>query len=221
LEAAYNELRAVQDRVGSGVTLNVETAIMLEEYAKASFETTSSGSDSIEAKATAMLGIVAGATSAFGVFGIAKDGKPITLTPLLFAAFAFIVLAIIALMYVLRAKDLTVTDVGPYASAKTVSADNRAAMALLVAQRYREAQGQLSRAVAGEPNALAIAYGSVAVAAALIFLNALAVSNDVHNGPSGSQKAWVAPSVLSPSRCAPSMPKAAPKPCAVIKNPKG
>jgi hypothetical protein len=69
---AYDVLRNVI--ASAGANPNVDTALLLLEAEKESFDRTYSGSDNLEAKATTLLGIVAGASSAFGLFGVAKAG---------------------------------------------------------------------------------------------------------------------------------------------------
>ncbi len=83
-KVAYQALRDVADKAGE--TASVETATLVLESEKESFERTYTGSDNAEAKATTVLGIVAGASSAFGLFGIAKAGSAIVATPMLFTA---------------------------------------------------------------------------------------------------------------------------------------
>lgn len=120
-----------------------------------------------------MLGIAAGATSAVGIFGLGKDGAHITATPPLVAALAFLGLAIVAALYMLRAKPFDVVDLSTFTMPATLGEDNRAPLALLIAGRYRDARRRLSRELSSEPNVLAVAYGSIALAAVLAALNAL------------------------------------------------
>lgn len=170
-KAAYTELRGIITRLDQTKTPSVETATFLLDTEKESFERTYSGSDNLESKATTLLGIVAGATSAFGVFGIAKAGSTLITTPIILTAFGFVIISIVALLYMLRAKTFDIPDMRPYLTAATVGEDNRVALSLVVAQRYREMREQLRRKIEAEPNALFIAYASIAIAAALVVLN--------------------------------------------------
>jgi hypothetical protein len=58
-----------------------EAAEFLLEEAKRDFERVSGSSASHEDKARAVLGIVAGATGALGVFGVSKDGQTTSRRP--------------------------------------------------------------------------------------------------------------------------------------------
>jgi hypothetical protein len=170
-EAAYTELRGIIARLDPNKTPSVETATFLLDTEKASFERIYSGSDNLESKATTLLGIVAGATSAFGVFGLAKTGSGIVTTPIILTAFGFVIISIVALLYMLRAKTFDIPDMTPYLTVATVGEDNRVPLTLVVAQRFREMREQLRREIDAEPNALFIAYASIAIAAALVVIN--------------------------------------------------
>jgi uncharacterized membrane protein YidH (DUF202 family) len=170
-EAAYAQLRGIIARLDESKTPSVETASFLLDTEKDSFERTYSGSDNLESKATTLLGIVAGATSAVGVFGLARTGSAIVTTPIILTAFGFVIVSIVALLYMLRAKTFEIPDMAQYLTAATVGEDNRVALAIMVAQRYRQMREQLRREIEAEPNALFIAYASVALAAALVVLN--------------------------------------------------
>jgi len=175
-QAAYDELRSITDRLDEGKSPSVETATFLLDTERESFERTYSGSDNRESKATTLLGIVAGATGAFGVFGLAKIGSALITTPIILTAFSFVMVAIVALLYMLRAKTFEIPDMAPYLTAATVGEDNRVALALVVAQRYLQMREQLRRQIEAEPNALFIAYTSIALAAALVVLNTFTIS---------------------------------------------
>jgi uncharacterized membrane protein YidH (DUF202 family) len=176
-ETAYIELRSIVGRLDESKTPSVETATFLLDTEKDSFERTYGGSDNLESKATTLLGIVAGATSAFGVFGLAKAGSALVTTPIILTAFGFVIVSIVALLYMLRAKTFDIPDMAQYLNAATVGEDNRVALALLVAQRYRHMREQLRREIEAEPNALFIAYASIALAAALVVLNTFTLGN--------------------------------------------
>ncbi|MDP9025900.1 MAG: hypothetical protein M3N13_11070 [Candidatus Eremiobacteraeota bacterium] len=176
-EAAYAQLRGIIARLDEGKTPSVETASFLLDTEKDSFERTYSGSDNLESKATTLLGIVAGATSAFGVFGLARTGSAVVTTSIILTAFGFVIVSIVALLYMLRAKTFEIPDMAQYLTAATVGEDNRVALAIMVAQRYHQMREQLRREIEAEPNALFIAYASVARAAALVVLNTFTLSN--------------------------------------------
>lgn len=188
-EAAYNELRNILERLDNSKQPSVETATFLLDTEKSGFERTYAGSDNLESKATTLLGIVAGASSAFGVFGIPKAGSSIVTTPIVLTAFGFVVVSIVALLYMLRAKTFEIPDMGKYLIAAVVGEDNRVPLALVVAQRYRQMREQLRREIEAEPNALFIAYASVAIAAALVLLNTFTLAS--HSPVSAKAKAGV------------------------------
>lgn len=94
-------------------------------------------------------------------------------TPILVTAFAFVLVSMVALLYTLRAKPFTIPDLSVYLLTATVREDNRAALCLFIAARYRDMREELRRAIDPEPSALGIAYAAVAIAAALVVLNAL------------------------------------------------
>jgi hypothetical protein len=72
-EGAYEAARSAIGLVPVGYphadTPSLETALFVLEEAKAGFERSDRGSDNIEAKATTLITIVAGASSALGVLG--------------------------------------------------------------------------------------------------------------------------------------------------------
>jgi hypothetical protein len=118
--------------------------------------------------------IVAGTSSAFGLFGIAKVGPAIVATPTLFTAFAFVLASFVALLYMLRAKTFGTPDLGVYLTPATAREDNRLGLALSLAARYNEMRAELRREIAAEPHVLFVAYASIATAAILIVLNTVA-----------------------------------------------
>jgi len=183
--AAYAELRAIIGRLDESKAPSVETATFLLDTEKDSFGRIYAGSDNLESKATTLLGIVAGATSAFGVFGLAKEGPAVVTPPVIFTAFGFIIVSIVALLYMLRAKTFGIPDMAQYLTAATVGEDNRVALSLVVAERYSQMREQLRREIEAEPNALFIAYAAIAVAATLVVLNTFTLAN---HAPTASAK---------------------------------
>ena len=63
-----------------------------------------------------MLGIVAGATSALGIFGAARDGRAVVPTPIVFDGLIFVLIAFVRLLYVLRVKRYQRPDIKTYLS---------------------------------------------------------------------------------------------------------
>lgn len=169
--AAYQSLRDIAEKMGEKAS--VETATLLLDSEKESFERTYTGSDNLERKATTLLGVVTGASSAFGLFGVAKPGSPITLTPIIFTAFTFVLASFAALLYMLRAKTFITPDLRVYHTPVIARDDNRAALSLSLAARYNEMREDLRRETSAEPHALFIAYGSLAIAAMLVVLNTI------------------------------------------------
>jgi len=183
LEEAYNEVRALIDRVPKGPPHldgpHFETAAFLLEEAKAGFERVDSGSSNIESKATSLISIVAGASSALGIFGFSKDGKAVVATPTILAAFTFAVIALICLLYVLRSKHYKDPAIDKYVSAGMVAEDNRVGIALSLAKAYRESRDVLAQTIRYEPLALFIGYVSIATAAGLVLINAATARVDM------------------------------------------
>jgi hypothetical protein len=223
---AYDAVRAVMDGIPTGYphadAPNLGTAQFVLAEARTGFERTDQGSDNIESKATTLISIVAGATSALGVFGISKEGRAIVATPLILLAFLFAALALGALLYVVRSKKFLVPSVAPFISLGIVAEDNRVAIALLLTRAYHESAESLRRAIRYEPLALFIAYVAVATAAGLVLLNAAsaipwwnggpAVVASPSPSPSVSGKSQTqAPAVLSPSASARPQPSASSK----------
>ena len=173
-KTAYQVLRDIAHK--SGDDPNVETATLVLDSEKSSFERTYAGSGNLEAKATTVLGIVAGASSAFGLFGIAKSGDAVVATPMLSAAFMFILVSFVALLYMLRAKTVITPDLRVYLTPAIAREDNRVGLALSLAARYNEMRHELRQEIAAEPHALFVAYSSVATAAMLVVLNTIAPS---------------------------------------------
>lgn len=188
-EEGYKSLRGVMESLGDDTTPHLETAALLLDTERESFQRTYIGSDSLEAKATTLLGIVAGATSAFGVFGIAREGTRAVTTPIVVTAFAFVLMSMVALLYTLRAKPFTIPDLSVYLLTATVREDNRPALYLFIAARYRDMREELRRAIDPEPSALGIAYAAVAIAAALVVLNALDHPTSTKHSPTVAQHA--------------------------------
>jgi hypothetical protein len=96
------------------------------------------------------------------------------MTPTLFAAFAFVLASFAALLYMLRAKTFVTPDMRVYVTPAVAQEDNRVGVALTLASRYNESREKLRGEVSAEPQALFVAYTSIAIAALLVVLNAAA-----------------------------------------------
>lgn len=171
-ERSYHAIRraaAAIDVVRPGA---IETAAFLLNEAKTSFERTLAESANIESKATTVLGIVAAATGALGVFGT-RDGKLIVATPLVTAATSCVLASLVCLLYILRAKRFASLDVGSYISAATVQEDNRLGLSLVLAELYRQIRDESARHCALEGRALFAAYGAIVAASILLLVNAV------------------------------------------------
>jgi hypothetical protein len=178
-ERSYHAIRrtvAAIDVVRPGA---IETANFLLDEAKSSFARTVSQSANLESKATTLLGIVAGATGVLGVFGT-RDGRAAIETPLVGIATVCILISLVCLFYVLRAKRFESPDISSYVSAAIVREDNRLGLALALAESYRYVRARWARDVRIEGSVLFSAY--LATALASIFILANAVSD--HREPS-------------------------------------
>ncbi len=112
--AHYEELQQYAETLGPIRPGMVEAAEFLLDEAKGDFDRVSGSSDSHEEKARAVLGIVAGATGALGVFGVSKDGQTIIPTPIIIDALIFVLVGFVCLLYVLRVKHYKRPDLGTY-----------------------------------------------------------------------------------------------------------
>ncbi|HEY0393134.1 MAG TPA: hypothetical protein VGD01_01440 [Candidatus Elarobacter sp.] len=170
---AYTAVRSVV----SGVTVfppgATETAQFVLDEAKEAYARTSSRADSMESKATTLLGIVAGGSGAFGAFAFSHDARNLV-TPFVIGALYCVTIALSSALYMLRAKDVNEVDVRSYESIELVSADHRIPLALLLAGTYGAMHDELRAEIRHEPRALVIAYAATTIAAALILLNVVA-----------------------------------------------
>jgi hypothetical protein len=136
-EEAYEATRSVIKAVPlggvHGNSPSLETAQFVLEEAKAGFERADAGSDNVEAKATTFISIVAGASSALGVFGISREGRAVVATPLILLAFLFTAVALSCLLYIVRSKRFSTPDIEPFISPGIASEDNRLVFAVLLA----------------------------------------------------------------------------------------
>jgi hypothetical protein len=179
---------------------SVETATFLLDEAKSTYEQARIRSGALEAKATMLLGVVVGASSALGILGIARDGKPVVVTPLIGGVLVCAVIAILCLLYVLRVKPLNGPDLAGYASSAMVEEDNRLGLAIVLAAFYIQTAGGLLRDIRAEPRAWFISCTATALAALLVVINTLTHNSVLIHSPPATARSR---SVLYPSSKAP------------------
>lgn len=149
-----------------------ETAQFLLGEAKESFQRTAARADRFEAKATTLLGIVAGASGALGAFGLSR--APVRMgSPLVVVALGAITVAMLAALHLLRSKRRIDVDMTPFFSTKIAESDNRFALALTMAQLYGDMTNDLRFELKNDWRILLAAYGATAVAAVLLIANVL------------------------------------------------
>jgi hypothetical protein len=169
--AHYKELQQYAESLGPIRPGMTEAAEFLLEEAKRDFERVSGSSASHEDKARAVLGIVAGATGALGVFGVSKDGQTIIPTPIIVDALIFVLAAFVCLLYVLRVKRYKRPDIGTYFAGAMVREELRVALPLSLMPAYAKMTAELAHRLRHEPRAIFIAYVATASAAVLVLLN--------------------------------------------------
>jgi hypothetical protein len=185
--------------IGNG---DAQSALFLLEQARSRYDRAMDAGDSLEAKASALLSIVAGATGAIGVFGLTSTGKPVVVSPLMVAAVAAALMGLSTALYLLRPKRFDAPDASNYLSAEIISNDNRARLAITFAARYAEDAAEYLLSLRYDRWLLLWAYASI-VAAALFVLA------DAASGTSQQAAATASPSpVPSPTR----LPAAARRP---------
>ncbi len=168
--ATYEAVRSTT--LAAGDAGSVDTAVLVLEEARTAYERAFSGSESVEAKASALLSIVAGGSSVIGVFGFGKEGHAVTVTHIVIAAVACIIAALALLFYILRAKHLPQPSVAEYVIPAMAREDNRIGIALRLAVTYNDAAYRIAAATAREPAALLAAATLTASAAVLVLVNA-------------------------------------------------
>jgi hypothetical protein len=175
--AAYEDVRRYAEGLGPVRPGMIESATFLLDEAKGDFERVISSSDSHEEKARAVLAIVAGATSALGIFGVAKDGRIVALSPIIVDSLIFVLVAFVCLLYVLRAKRYKRTKLDSYFVGGMAEPELRVALRLSLTQGYAKMTSELAHRIRHEPRALFIAYIAVVVAAVLVLLNSAVVNS--------------------------------------------
>lgn len=186
-ENAYRAIRRATAAIEVVRPGALETAAFLLSEAKANWEHTRADSTNLESKATALLGIVAAASGVLGVFGT-RDGKIIVATPLATAAMACVIVALICMLYMLRAKRFDGVDIGPFISGAMVRDDHRIGLTLLVAETVYDMQVQLRREIEYDSRVLFLAYVATGAAAIALLANAVTVypSNPSFHAPANA-----------------------------------
>lgn len=169
--AHYEELQQYAETLGPIRPGMVEAAEFLLDEAKGDFDRVSGSSDSHEEKARAVLGIVAGATGALGVFGVSKDGQTIIPTPIIIDALIFVLVGFVCLLYVLRVKRYKRPDLGTYFAGAMVRESLRVTLPLSLMPAYAKMTAELAHRIRHEPRAIFIAYVATVSAAVLVLLN--------------------------------------------------
>jgi len=175
IQSQYECVQGYAEALGSIYPGMLESANFLLDEAKSDFERVSSSSDSHEEKARVVLGIVAGATSALGIFGVARDGRTIVPSPLVMDSLALILLAFVCLLYVLRVKRYTQPNLTAYFAGAMVRQELRVALVLSLTPGYARMTAELAHRIRHEPRAIFIAYIATVSAAVMLLLNAAVV----------------------------------------------
>jgi hypothetical protein len=191
-ERSYRVIRGAMAAIEVVRPGAVETATFLLSEAESSFVHTVAESANLESKATTLLGIVAGATSVLGVFGT-RDGKAIFATPAVAVAMIFVVIALVCLLYILRAKRFDSPDLGSFISAAMIREDNRPGLALVLAETYRTMRHRLRLDSRDDGRALFLAYAATAAASLALLLNAVTVPPGTTSFQAGGRAATGTP----------------------------
>jgi hypothetical protein len=194
---AYAAVRSVVGRGSAFPPGAVETAQFLLDEAKEAYSRTSARVDSMESKATTLLGIVAGGSGALGAFAISHDVRAMIATPLLIGALCSVTFALSCALFMLRPRTIEEADDRAYVSAEVVAEDQRIPLALLFANAYGEMNDQLQGSAQQQYRALLLAYAATALAALLV------VSNAALAGRSSLAPAAAAPSGQQTTRSVP------------------
>jgi hypothetical protein len=156
----------------AGVVPNAPTAKLLLSESKDRYKHADEHRQNIESKATALLSVVAGATSALGIFGMTRDGKTIVATVMSAHAVAAAIVALVCLLFVLRAKRVIYPNIAAWVSKSTISYPNEAALALVLAESYNDSANINKEHTRRDSIALFLASVSIALAAVLVIIQA-------------------------------------------------
>jgi hypothetical protein len=153
---------------------NADTAIFLLDEAKRHYTALVDAGKAIETKATTLLGLAAGGSSAVLVFGFPKDGKAAVSTPPIFAGLIMALSAFIALLFVLRMKSRREPNVAAFLSAPiALDENNRARIALSLAEDFEAACYDIMWGRRRDRLAMYVAYVCLSAAVVLISANAV------------------------------------------------
>jgi hypothetical protein len=180
--AAYDALTQI---VLTNGTPSAETALLLRDEAKNHFDRVRAGGAAVEAKATTLLTVIAGSTGVLGLFGVSFD-KPVTLTAATEGAFILGLVGIVALLYVVRPKDLPDPEGAEYISGAVTGNDNRVRLAMTFADLYTLDARIHLYATRFARSAMFIAYVAFTAAALLVFSNLSAASHSPPASPTAS-----------------------------------
>jgi hypothetical protein len=192
-ERRYREIRAATASFGAIPPGATETASFLLNETKASFDRAVADLTALEAKATVVLGIVAAAATALGLFG-GRSGSALFATPLLAVAAILVIIALITILSVLRTKGLPSPNLVSFLSPAIVRRDHRIALALALAEYYATAQTTVRADGRKEARFLFIAYGALSAAAVVLLLNASVTTRPV-NAPRAAGSSGHRPSI--------------------------
>jgi hypothetical protein len=153
---------------------NADIAIFLLDEAKRHYAALVDAGKAIETKATTLLGLAAGGSSAVLVFGFPKDGRVAVSTPPIFAGLIMALSAFIALLFVLRMKSRREPNVAAFVSVP-IAADesNRARIALSLAEDFEAACYDIMWGRRRDRLAMYVAYVCLCAAVVLISANAV------------------------------------------------
>jgi hypothetical protein len=175
----YEQVRRYAEGLGPIRPGMLESATFLLDEAKGDFERVLSSSDSHEEKARAVIAIVAGATSALGIFGVSKDGRAVVASPIVVDSLIFVLVAFVCLLYVLRVKRYKRPNLATYFAGAMAREELRVALRLSLTPAYAKMTAELAHRIRQEPRALFVAYIAVVAAAVLVLLNAASSNSGV------------------------------------------
>jgi hypothetical protein len=177
-EKAYSDRRTSIDNQPD----DPATALFLLEEAKRHYTAIVDGGKAVETKATQVLTLAAGGSSALVLFGSpSRDGHLLNLSAPIIGALLLTLTAFIALLYVLRVKTRSDPSVGDFLS-EPMAGDprNRATIALSLAEDFEALCYEIAWARRRDPLAMFAAYSCLAGAALLVIANAMLATSNSH-----------------------------------------
>ena len=152
------------------------TAMFLLEEAKRHYDAIVAGGKAVENKATSVLTVAAGGTSALALFAAPRDGSLFAPSPLTGAALLLTLLAFFALLYVLRVKSRREPSIQEFLSAPIADDPrNRTAVAMSLAEDFEALSYDLVWDRRRDPLAMLIAYTALSAALFLIVVNSVMI----------------------------------------------